>query len=161
MPRICAALENWEADHQTSMVEIEGMINNQPISIIIDLGASLSYISPRVVDLYNLVPKKFDNSCLVQLATGTKRKVSSILRNYKIMLNDFLTHVNVNIFSLESYDMLIGTDWLEEHKVFLNYFDKTFKCIDNNGNSIKVKGIPRKVTIREISSLQMKRSVRK
>ena len=36
-------------------------------------------------------------------------------------------------------------DWIEEHKVLLNYFDKTFTCIDNNGNIIKVKGIPRKV----------------
>ena len=77
------------------------------------------------------------------------------------MLNDFFTHVNVNILTLGSYDLLIGMDWLEEHKVFLNYFYKTFTCIDNNGNSIKVKGIPRKVTIREISTLQIKRPVRK
>ena len=64
------------------------------------------------------------------------------------MLNDFLTHANVNVFPLGCYDLLIGMDWLEEHKFFLNCFDKTFTCIDNNGNSIKVKGIPRKVTIR-------------
>ena len=77
------------------------------------------------------------------------------------MLNDFLTYVNVNIFPLGSYDLLIGMDWLKEHKVYLNCFDKIFTCIDNNGNNIKVKGIPRKVTIREIFALQMKRSVRK
>ena len=70
-------------------------------------------------------------------------------------------HVNVNILSLGSYDMLIGMDWIEEHKVLLNSFGKTFTCIDNNLNNIKVKGIPRKVTIIEISALQMKRSVRK
>ena len=77
------------------------------------------------------------------------------------MLNDFLTNVNVNILTLGSYDMLIGMNSLEEHNVLLNCFDKTFTCIDNNGNNIKVKGIPRKVTIREISSLQIERSVRK
>ena len=76
-------------------------------------------------------------------------------------MNDFLTHVNVNIFPLGSYDLLIGMDWLEDHKVVLNCFDKTFTCTDNNGNNIKVKGILRKVTIREISALQMKRFVRK
>ena len=59
------------------------------------------------------------------------------------MLNDFLTHVNVNIFPLGYYDLLIGMDWIEEQKVLLNYFDKTFTCIDNNGNNIKVKRIPR------------------
>ena len=90
MPRICVALENRQADHQTSMVEVEGMITNQPISVLIDPCASLSYISPRVVDLCNLVPENFDKSWLVQLSTGTKRKVTNIVRNCKIMLNDFL-----------------------------------------------------------------------
>ena len=161
MPRIYAALENCQADHETSMVEIEDMINNQPISILIDLGTSLSYISPKVVYLCNLVPEKFDKLWLVQLAIGTKRKVTSIVRNCKIMLHNLLMHVNVNIFPLGSYDMLVVMDWIEEHKVCLNYFDKTFTCIENNGNIIKVKGIPRKVTIREIYALQMKRSIRK
>ena len=121
------------------MVKIEGMINNQPISILIDPGTSLSYISTRVVDLCNLVPEKFDKSWLVQFATCTKRKVTNIVRNCKITLNDFLTHVNVNILPLGSYDMLIGMDWLEENKFLLNCFDKTFTCNDDNRNNIKVK----------------------
>ena len=108
----------------------------------------MSYISPRVVDLCNLVPKKFDKSWLVQLATCTKSKVTSIVRNHKIMLNDFLTHVNVNIFPLGSYELLIGMDWIEDHKVLPNCFDKTFTCIGNNENNIKFKGNPRKVTIK-------------
>ena len=107
------------------MVEIEGMIKNQPIRILIDPGESLSYISPRVVDLFNLVPEIFDKSWPVELATGIKGKVTSIVRSCKVMLNDFLTHPNVNIFPLGSYDLLRGMDWLEEHKFLLNYFDKT------------------------------------
>ena len=50
MPRINAALENRQADYQTSMVEVEGKINQTPIAILIDLGASLSYISPNLVE---------------------------------------------------------------------------------------------------------------
>ena len=46
-------------------------------------------------------------------------------------------------------------DWLE-YKVVLNYFDKTFTYTEDNGDNIKVKGIPRKVAIREISALQIK-----
>ena len=77
------------------------------------------------------------------------------------MSNDFLKDVNVNIFPLGYYDLLIEMDWHEENKFLLKCFDKTFTCIENNENIIKVKGIPRKVTIREISALQMKRSVGK
>ena len=57
--------------------------------------------------------------------------------------------------------MLIGMDWLEHHKVVLNYFDKTFTCINSDGKLINVKGIPRKTAVRHISALQLKRAVRK
>ena len=49
-------------------------------------------------------------------------------------------------------------DCLEAHIVVLNCFDKTFTYTDDNGDKYL---IPRKVTMREISTLQMKISVRK
>ena len=129
------------------MVEIEGMIKSQIISIIIDLGASLSYVSPRIVELCKLVPEKIEKSWPVQLATGTKCKVTSYVKGCKILMNYLNMHVDMNILPLGSYDMLIGMDWLEKHRVILNCYDKTFTCIDDTGNTIKVKGIPRKVMI--------------
>ena len=50
MPRINAALENRQADYQTSMVEVESKLNQTPISILIDPGASLSYIYLDLVE---------------------------------------------------------------------------------------------------------------
>ena len=57
--------------------------------------------------------------------------------------------------------MLIGMDWLEQHRVVLNCFDKTFTCINNDGETVNVKGIPKKIAIRQISSLELKRAIRK
>ena len=74
MPRINAALENRQADYQTSMVEVECMVNQTPVTILIDPGASLSYISPQIVEKCKLTVEKFDSSWLVQLATGQKEK---------------------------------------------------------------------------------------
>ena len=51
------------------MVEVQGMIQNQSISILIDLGASLSYVSPSIVEKSNLSLKKFEKSWMVQLPT--------------------------------------------------------------------------------------------
>ena len=56
------------------MVEIEGMLHNEPIIVLIDQGDSLSYISPRVVEISKLHKEKFEKSCLLQLVTGTKRR---------------------------------------------------------------------------------------
>ena len=108
MPIIFASLENTQAYHQDSLVMIKGMINNQPISILIDLGEIMSYISPKIVELCKLVPENFDKSWMVQLATGTKRKVTSFVKNCELLMNNFITHVDLNIIPLGSYDLLIG-----------------------------------------------------
>ena len=54
------------------MVEVEGMINQTHITILIDPGASISYISPKLVEKCKLPIEKFENSWLVQLAIGAK-----------------------------------------------------------------------------------------
>jgi hypothetical protein len=46
MPRIYEVVDNKQADHQASVVEMEGMISNHLVSILIDLGSNLSYVSP-------------------------------------------------------------------------------------------------------------------
>ena len=50
VPQIYAALDNKQADHQASVVEVEGMITNHLVSILIDPGSNLSYIAPKAVD---------------------------------------------------------------------------------------------------------------
>jgi len=67
-------LEDHQADYQPSMVELEGKISNHHVSILIDPGASLSYVSPRIVYEFHLKSSKFKNPWLVQLAIGAKRR---------------------------------------------------------------------------------------
>ena len=43
-----------QEEHQSTMVEVEGMIVDQPIFFLIGPGVSLSYISPQMVEKCNL-----------------------------------------------------------------------------------------------------------
>jgi hypothetical protein len=65
MPRIYAALDNKQAEFQLHMIEVEGMINNQPFIILIDSRARHSYIDPRVVESLHLSRSKHEKSWLV------------------------------------------------------------------------------------------------
>ena len=76
-------------------------------------------------------------------------------------MDKFETVVKLNVLPLGSYDLLIGMDQLEQHRLNLNCYDKTFTCLNSDEKPISVKGIPRKTTIRQISALQLKRVVRK
>jgi hypothetical protein len=96
MPRIYAALDNKQAEFQSHMIEVEGMINNR-LTVLIDSGASHSYIDPRVVEGLHLSRSKHEKSWLVQLATGTKRKVTELVKSCPMDMKGLSTKAELNI----------------------------------------------------------------
>jgi ribosomal protein L37E len=62
MSRIYAALDNRQANYQSHMIEVEGKIDNQHITILIDSGDSHSYIDPNIVERFKLKKCKHKNS---------------------------------------------------------------------------------------------------
>jgi hypothetical protein len=60
-----SSLHNKQAEYQSHMIEVEGMINNQTIVILIDSGASQSYIDPKMVESFHLPRRNHAKSWLV------------------------------------------------------------------------------------------------
>ena len=57
-------------------------------------------------------------------------------------------------------DVLIIMDWLEAHRVKLDYYNKTFECMNEEGNPVVVIGIPRVISVRKVSTMQLKKFYR-
>jgi hypothetical protein len=108
------------------------------------------------VDRLHLEKSKLGKASLVQLATGTKRRIHDMVTSCSISLNGMDTSIDLNIKPLGSYDILIGMDWLEKHHAVLDCHNKTFTCLDGYGKHSTVKGVPRPISIRETSALQLK-----
>jgi hypothetical protein len=161
VPQIYAALDNNQADHQASVVEIEGMIFNHLVSVLIDPGSNLSYISPKAVDKCKLQPRKQNKPWLVQLSTGTKRKVVEAIPACQLVLGGFPTQETLNVLPLGSYDLLIGMDFLAAHKAKLDCYYKTLECVNGEGKRVTLPGIRKSVSVRQISALQMRKYCRK
>jgi hypothetical protein len=143
------------------VVEIEDKINNTQISILIDPRATLSYITPDVVESNKLKKLKHAKSWLVQLETGTKRKVVNFISNFEFSLDGQNIRKNMNILPLGSYDMIIEMDWLEQHKVLLDCYTKILNYKDDFGTTRTTQGIPKPVSVRHVSAMQFKKCMRK
>jgi hypothetical protein len=98
---------------------------------------------------------------LVQLATGTKRKLVEVIPACQFIMDGFPTQATLNILPLGSYDLLIGMDWLVAYKTKLDCYHKTLECVKEEGRKITLQGIQKLVSVRQISSLQMKKYCRK
>ena len=76
-------------------------------------------------------------------------------------MNGLVTCVDLNVLPLGSYDVLIGMDWLESHGVKLDCYNKAFECLDEEEKSRIVKGIPKVISMRQVSEMQLKKFCRK
>jgi hypothetical protein len=143
------------------MIEVEGKIINKLVVILIDSGESHCYIDSKIVDRLHLEKSKLGKSSLIQLATGTKRRIHDMVRGCSISLNGVNTNDDMNIIPLGYYDILIRMDWLDKHHDVLDCHSKTFTCLDEYGKYNTMKGVPRPISIRDISALQLKICFRK
>ena len=76
-------------------------------------------------------------------------------------LNGFPAGIDLNILPLGLYDILISMDWLEQHHFMIDSLQKSILCTDSQANQVKVQGIPKKVSVRQIFALQANKCIRK
>ena len=76
--------------------------------------------------------------------------------------HEWIGHLyDMNVLPLGSCDVLIEMDWLESQMVNLDYYINTFACMDEEGNPIVVRGIPKVISVRQIPAMQLKKFCRK
>ena len=134
------------------MIEKVGKISNVPIVIMIGSRAIHSYIAPNIVERCYLKKRKIETTILVQLDMGSKRKVTEAVRMCPLEINGLKTFANLKIIPLGSYHVLIGMG-SHAHHVILDYHNKTYTYLDEEKNKVSVRGIPRLISLRHITTL--------
>jgi hypothetical protein len=110
VPMIYAALDKKKDEFRLHMIEGEGNINDQHVAILINLGASHSYLDPEMVERFQFPRSKIGKPWLVQLATREKNKINEMVKACLMEMNKLCTKVNLNNIPLGLYDFLIGMD---------------------------------------------------
>ena len=82
--RVFAAVDNRQAEHQATVIESAGIIQGSLVSVLFDSGATDSFISPFCVERCGLVAVSQEVSWEVELASGARVSVSSMVRSCPI-----------------------------------------------------------------------------
>ena len=72
-----------------------------------------------------------------------------MVREFPLVMNGQVTYEDLKVLPPSSYDILIGMDWLEAHRANLDCYNKTFSCLDEEGNLRVVKGILKVISSRK------------
>eukprot|EP00253_Pinus_taeda_P008878 PITA_08878 len=159
--RIHAAINHRQAEHQATVVESAGMINNIPLAVLIDPGATDSFISPSTILRCGLTAHEQSNIRMVEMASGSLQSVGSMVRDCSVNIGGCDTKMNLYSTTLGTYDLIVGMDWLESHKAILDCYNKTVLIRNDQGETKVIKGIRRDVTLRLISAKKVNKCMRK
>ena len=78
--RIHAAVNNRQAEHQCTVLETTGTITDQTLCILIDPGATESFISGAALKRIKVKAVEQDEFSFVEMASGEKKELEERLR---------------------------------------------------------------------------------
>jgi hypothetical protein len=121
----------------------------------------LNVLMPQT--LHDVVQKTVvqDKFSFIEKASEAKQKVGGRVTGCALNLGEFVTRVNLYVTILGSYDVVIGMDWLETHEAILNCKTKRLSLVDDEGQRRVIVGRNQGVSLRFVSSLQLRKSMRK
>ena len=70
----------------------------------------------------------------VELASGARVSVDSLIHECLIQVGDMFTTLDLRITPLGSYDVVLGMDWLSAHSAKVDCRQKKIKYIDDHGS---------------------------
>jgi hypothetical protein len=131
--RIHAMVDNHQAEHQLNVLERSGTIADQTLSILIDHGATESFISGVALKWIKVMAVEKDGFSFVEMDSWTKQKVGGKVTGCTLNLGEFVTRANLYVTILGSCDVVMGMDWLESHEAILNCKTKWLSVVDDEG----------------------------
>jgi hypothetical protein len=151
--RIHVVVNNRQAKHQSTVLETTCTVADQTLSILIDPGATKSFISGAVLKRIKVKVVEQDEFSFVEMDSGAKQKVGGKVMGFVLNMGEFFMRVNLYVMILGSYDVVIGMDWLEMHEVILNCKMKRLSLVDDEGQRWVIVGWNQGVSLRFVSSL--------
>ncbi|GKB61437.1 putative reverse transcriptase domain-containing protein [Tanacetum coccineum] len=115
-------------------------LNDHFVTILFDSGADFSFISTEFAPLLNVRPSIVNPGYVIEVADGKKVEVNRIIRDCKLELGGSLFSINLIPLGHGSFDVIVGMDWLSQHKAVIVCHEKVVEIPVEDGRILRVHG---------------------
>ncbi|GJX05461.1 putative reverse transcriptase domain-containing protein [Tanacetum coccineum] len=115
-------------------------LNDHFVTVLFDSGADFSFISTEFAPLLNVKPSIANPGYVIEVADGKKVEVDSIFRDCKLELGSSLFSINLIPLGHGSFDVIVGMDWLSQHKAVIVCHEKVVEIPVEDGRTLRVHG---------------------
>ncbi|GKB94599.1 putative reverse transcriptase domain-containing protein, partial [Tanacetum coccineum] len=129
-----------EAVQDPKVVTATFSLNDHFVTILFDSGADFSFISTKFAPLLNVKPSIVNPGYVIEVADGKKVEVDRIIRDCKLELESSLFSINLIPLGHGSFDVIVGMDWLSQHKAVIVCHEKVVEIPVADGRTLRVHG---------------------
>ncbi|GJU82898.1 reverse transcriptase domain-containing protein, partial [Tanacetum coccineum] len=129
-----------EAVQDSNVVTGTFSLNDHFVTVLFDSRADFSFVSTKFAPLLNMKPSIVNPVYVIEVADGKKVEVDRVIRDYKLELGGSLFSINLIPLGHGSFDVIVGMDWLSQHKAVIVCHDKVVEIPVENGKILRVHG---------------------
>ncbi|GJY24415.1 putative reverse transcriptase domain-containing protein [Tanacetum coccineum] len=115
-------------------------LNDHFVTVLFDSRADFSFISTEFAPLLNVRPSIVNPGYVIEVADGKKVEVDRIIRDCKLELESSLFSINLIPLGHGSFDVIVGMDWLSQHKAVIVCHEKVVEIPVEDGRILRVHG---------------------
>ncbi|GKF08565.1 putative reverse transcriptase domain-containing protein, partial [Tanacetum coccineum] len=110
-----------DAEHNQGPNVMTGtfLLNNRYVTTLFDSGADKSFVDVRFSHLLDIKPTKLNTSYKVKLADKKVVCTNTVLKGCTLNLLDHLFDIDLMPIELDTFDVIIGMDWLVERDAII------------------------------------------
>nr|GEZ00813.1 hypothetical protein [Tanacetum cinerariifolium] len=102
-------------------------LNHHYATVLCDSGGDFSFISTSFAPLLNVKSSFVNLGYLIEVADAKNVEVDSVIRNCKLELGTSLFTIGLIPLGHGSFDVIMGMDWLSEHKAEIVCYEKVVR----------------------------------
>ncbi|GKE35353.1 putative reverse transcriptase domain-containing protein, partial [Tanacetum coccineum] len=102
-------------------------LNDHYATTLFDFGADYSSISTTFIPLLGIEPSDLGFSYEIEIASGQLVEIDKVIKGCKLEIDGHVFDINLIPFGSGSFDVIIGMDWLSDHKAEIIYHEKVVR----------------------------------
>nr|GEU83533.1 putative reverse transcriptase domain-containing protein [Tanacetum cinerariifolium] len=135
-------------EHQDGMFTL----NNHYATALFDSGADYSFVSTTFIPLLNIETSDLGFSYKIEIVSGQLVEIDKVIRGCKLEIQGHVFYINLIPSGSRSFDVIIGMDWLSDHKAEIIFHEKVMRIPLLDGKVLKVLGEKLEKDMRQLMS---------
>nr|GEW14316.1 putative reverse transcriptase domain-containing protein [Tanacetum cinerariifolium] len=105
-----------EARHNPNIVTSTFTLNDHYATTLFDSGADYSFVSTTFIPMLGIEPSELGFNYEIEIASRHLVEIDKVIRGCKLEIEGHMFDINLILFRSGIFDVIIGIDWLSNHK---------------------------------------------